>query len=348
MDSSPSLSCTGKSSKFHSRTFTAKSLKKSITGKSCSICLSAVEDRRAAVVNPCMHAYCIGCIRKWSNFKRKCPLCNSGFDSWFFNINLSSQTFQKERLPIPAAPTEGKDVISQDIQARRRRLIHERRRLIRRSREELNAFISSRTRELPRQRAFGRRGEEDPDVIAKRVLQWRASIYRQRLQAVPFSSKNCLMPQLVGSGDAQRMLLRRIEPWIQRELHAVLGDPDPSVIVHVVTSLFISTYQQKQHCPSAQLRVQNDFLAPLRPFLDEKTEMFWHELRCFAESSLLMDTYDGVVKYNRFSVQVLVGGPQWARNIVSSYIGTKAIRKIHVCSTIGIGLLGYRAAGLCS
>lgn len=292
---SPSPSRIGKSYKHQPRTLTPRSLEKSIAGKSCSICLSAMEHRRAAVVIPCTHSYCVGCIRKWSNFKRKCPLCNADFDSWYCNFSPSSQAFQKEKL---SAPTDEKGFILQEIYARRRRRLLERQRLIRRSREEFNA-LSLRTRPLPRLRSFGQRQDEHPDVISERVLRWRASIYRQQLQAVPFSSKNCLTAQLMGSYDVKRVLLQRIEPWIRRELHAILEDPDPSVIVHVVTSLFISTYQQEQHCPLGQLGVHNDFLAPLRPFLHERTEMFWHELRCFAESSFCMDAYDCIVKYKR-------------------------------------------------
>ncbi|GKC69672.1 hypothetical protein Tco_1115555 [Tanacetum coccineum] len=36
-------------------------------------------------------------------------------------------------------------------------------------------------------------------------------------------------------------LLQRIEPWIHRELNAILGDPNPAVLVHLVTPLFISS-----------------------------------------------------------------------------------------------------------
>lgn len=73
---------------------------------------------------------------------------------------------------------------------------------------------------------------------------------------------------------AKEKMLQRIEPWIRRELQAILGDPDPSIIVHVVTSLFIS-----ENTHSTQQYAGDDFLAPLRPFLHEHAEMFWHELR---------------------------------------------------------------------
>ena len=71
----------------------------------------------------------------------------------------------------------------------------------------------------------------------------------------------------------------RIEPWIRRDLQAILGDPDPYVIVHVASSLYIAAIEKKVHFSSVQVDMGEEFLAELRPFLLEKTNMFWHELR---------------------------------------------------------------------
>ena len=95
--------CESMESSSSSRTNSEKMVKKviwpAIRGQSCPICLKDLEARRAAVLTACNHAYCVECIRKWSSLKRKCPLCNAHFDSWFCNISLSSRTFYKERLP---------------------------------------------------------------------------------------------------------------------------------------------------------------------------------------------------------------------------------------------------------
>ncbi|KAI5650696.1 hypothetical protein M9H77_36701 [Catharanthus roseus] len=297
MESPPSSSPrNGESERRFRRILTSKLLAQSITGKSCSICLCRIEERRAAVVIPCNHAYCVECIRKWSNFKRNCPLCNSQFDSWFFRINLSSQTFHKEKLR--AAPAKGASVSLSDVHSPRGRRLAEQLRLTRRCREEFGAS-SSRTRPLPWRRSFSRGQDEHPDVIAKRIIRWRASVYEQQLRAIPISSKNCLLQQITTSNNAKKLVLQRIEPWIKRELHAVLGDPDPPVIVHVATSLFISMHERKHECIPEQLDVAHGFLSPLWRFLHERTEMFWHELRCFAECSYSMETYDGLVEYAR-------------------------------------------------
>lgn len=83
------------------------------------------------------------------------------------------------------------------------------------------------------------------------------------------------MQNISGSRGSNEAILERIKPWIQRELQAILEDPDPTIIVHLVTSLFVARLET----PSSQLDAEDDFLSPLRPFLYEKTDLFWHELR---------------------------------------------------------------------
>ncbi|XP_059632693.1 uncharacterized protein LOC132275253 isoform X2 [Cornus florida] len=274
-----------------SQKFVSKRIAQAIRGKSCPICLRHIDDRKASVITVCMHAFCIDCIRKWSDLKRKCPLCNAEFDSWFFKINLSSRTFQKEQLP---ALNEGKNVNLRYERNRRREPLAEQR-LIRRSREEFSTG-SWRTRPCPRRRSFGRSGSVPPDVGAERVLQWRASIYERHLQAVPFSSSYRLGQNIAGNNGVKERIFERIEPWIRRELQALLRDTDSSVIVHVAASLFISSLEKRQ-CLPEESGVDDNFLSPLQPFLHERTNMFWHELRCFAESPFTMETYDTVVEY---------------------------------------------------
>ncbi|KAL0414696.1 UNVERIFIED_CONTAM: hypothetical protein Sradi_1671300 [Sesamum radiatum] len=145
-------------------------------------------------------------------------------------------------------------------------------RIIQRSRE-VSAVLSI-ARELPRQRSFGRSSHESPNVIAGRIRNVLGII----LQAVPLPHKNGLMQQVVGINGAKEMILRRIEPWIQRELQAILADPDPTIIVHVATSLFISKYEKRHENFEDQVVPEDECLAPLRPFLHERTEIFWHEL----------------------------------------------------------------------
>ena len=71
-----------------------------IRGQSCPICLKSLDNhRKAAVITICLHAYCLECIRRWSDLKRRCPLCNAAFHSWFCRFSFSSRQFLTEKLP---------------------------------------------------------------------------------------------------------------------------------------------------------------------------------------------------------------------------------------------------------
>lgn len=83
----------------------------------------------------------------------------------------------------------------------------------------------------------------------------------------------------LGNIVAREKIVQRIEPWIRRELQAILGDPDPSIIIHVATSLFIAGLEKKNNANSEQLDGEDNLMAPLRPFLQDRTNMFLHELR---------------------------------------------------------------------
>lgn len=272
----------------------------SVRDKLCSICLCRIHYRKAAVLKMCMHAYCVDCIRKWSDFKRNCPLCNAHFDRWFFNLSLSTGNFKEERL----LDLNGKKELQNGSitnQARPRLVRHI-------YRDHLHT-VAQRSRQLPWRRSFGQSRfipspearRHQAEIIAQRVLQWRASVYKRRLQAVPLhiSSRDYLHQSMVMNNDAKERIQQRVEPWIKRELQAILGDSDPSVIIHLATSLWILSVEEKLKHPSRSSCEEDKFIRQLKPFLLEQAEMFWHELRCFAESSFTMETYDSVVEYRQ-------------------------------------------------
>ncbi|KAF8401528.1 hypothetical protein HHK36_012468 [Tetracentron sinense] len=301
-----------------------------IREKSCPICLRCIDDRRAAVIIMCMHAYCIGCIRKWSELKRNCPLCNAQFNSWFSNIRVSSGKFEQERLsPL----SESKNV---DIEAGFRLDSSERNRLViqsagfralirirtflrvlRRSRHEGHG-VSRRSRQLPWRRSFGRLGSVPSEIIAERVLRWRASIYEGRLQAIPSLPRNCLEQNMSGNKSVNERIQQRIEPWIRRELQAVLGDSDPSVIVHLVTSLWILSLEEK-------LDVEDKFVGPLRPFLHDRANLFWHELSWIKVLRRKpMQSFVGFLVAARLAIAGIVGGKLQIPNLQNVCIRVNA------------------------
>ncbi|KAM6565983.1 hypothetical protein CsatA_025111 [Cannabis sativa] len=252
-----------------------------IRGKSCPICLESLHIQTSAVLTLCTHAFCEVCIRRWSYLKRKCPLCIADFDSWFSRIDLSSQNFRKHRLPA-LNTTSSTQFRLQEQHSNFRTVI---------------SSLRRRSSPLPWRRSFGRPGLVGSDVIAQRKLRWRSSIYEKQLKAVPITPMENVEQNMSLKNGVKERILGRIEPWIRRELQAVLGDPDPSVIVHVVSSLYIATLEKKIQFSSTQLDLGDNFLDELRPFLLDKTDMFWHEVRCFAESSFTIETYDAVIEY---------------------------------------------------
>ncbi|XP_077218502.1 RING/U-box superfamily protein [Tasmannia lanceolata] len=274
-------------------------IKAAIRHKSCPICLGPIEESKAAVIRICLHTYCIDCIRKWSELKRNCPLCNAKFNSWFCNIRVSTGKYDEERLP---SPKEMKNVGFVHARRERGRLAPQR--LLSRSRDQVCTFIQH-SRPLPWRRSFGpSRFSPSPEglshhaqVIAERVLQWRASIYKQRLQAVPLPFRDGPHLNVLGNNDVKQSILRRIEPWIRRELQAVLADSDPSVIVHLASSLWILCLEEKLKLPPKSFCGHDKYFRQLRPFLHDQADMFWHELRCFAACSFTMETYDMLVEY---------------------------------------------------
>uniref|UniRef100_A0A1J3FW70 RING-type E3 ubiquitin transferase n=1 Tax=Noccaea caerulescens TaxID=107243 RepID=A0A1J3FW70_NOCCA len=265
--------------------FAERSVFAALRGKSCPICLENLTDRQAAVITACKHGYCLACIRKWSGFKRNCPLCNTRFDSWLIVSDIASRKYHKEHLP---ALRDDREILTYH----RLNSPSGRRRIIRRSRDVLENSSSRRSRPLPWRRSFGRPGSVPDHIIYERKLRWRASIYNRKSRAVRLHSRPSL--EL-----AKARIIERIEPWIRRELQAVLGDPDPSIIVHLVSALFIKRLEKEKNQQSMETEILvEDEVSFLRKFLFDKEDLFWHELRCYSESSLTMETYDAVVEYN--------------------------------------------------
>lgn len=89
---------------------------------------------------------------------------------------------------------------------------------------------------------------------------------------------NCRVLQV--NDHTKAKITERIEPWIRRELQAVLGDPDPLIIVHFASALFIKRLARENNRQSEQTgMLVEDEVSSLRKFLYDKEDIFWHELR---------------------------------------------------------------------
>lgn len=246
-----------------------------------------------------MHQFCAKCIQTWSALQRKCPLCKREFDGWFYDIQGPGNYREKRLLPLAEAPEPSVNGNGRREMDTERSLQYARGRILDNQR---------RTRPLPRRRFFGharfvsaaekRRLEEAG--AAEKALRWRASIYRKGLRAIPprLQHRTNIKQNITGELNEKARIERRLEPWICRELEAILGEQDLTILVHLVLSLWFSRLRKQEGkrnlIPSSN---EDEFMQQLEPFLGDKANAFWHELRCFAESPFTMSAYDSIVEY---------------------------------------------------
>lgn len=269
---------------------------------SCPICLgNDIHQTQLVVLRLCMHQFCAKCIHTWSALQRKCPLCKREFDGWFYDIQGPENYREKRLLPLAEAPEPSVNGNGQRETDTQRSLQYARGRILDNQR---------RTRPLPRRRFFAhsrfvpaaekRRLEEAG--AAEKALRWRASIYRKGLRAIPprLQNRTNIKQNITGELNEKARIERRLEPWIRRELEAILGDQDPTVLVHLVFSLWLSRLRKQEGkqnlVPSSN---EDEFMQQLEPFIGDKANAFWHELRCFAESPFTMSAYDSIAEYQR-------------------------------------------------
>nr|XP_013810680.1 PREDICTED: E3 ubiquitin-protein ligase Topors-like [Apteryx mantelli mantelli] len=65
----------------------------------CPICLDGLDN--AAFVNPCMHQFCFGCMRRWCETKAECPLCKRCIQS-ILHLVAAADDFQELSVRPPA------------------------------------------------------------------------------------------------------------------------------------------------------------------------------------------------------------------------------------------------------
>lgn len=265
----------------------------------CPICLSPISLSSLTVLRWCMHRFCFMCIKKWSSLQRFCPICKQIFNGWYYNIKSPSVFGTKDLADEMFVPRKQRYTVSRrstSLSVRRSQPLPWRRdfRLSRR-------VTSAR---------FEKVSESKADDAA---LRWRASVYKKNLRAVPshLTSRVKIKQAPVNDPEGKARIERRLEPWIRRELQAIMEDTDPLLLVHFVLSLWLhalserdkiadSRNTQHQHDRVRRTGIwDSEAIRQLEPFLQEKACMFWHELSCFAESPFSLQTHDCVTKYEK-------------------------------------------------
>ncbi|KAG0609975.1 hypothetical protein M758_7G029000 [Ceratodon purpureus] len=302
----------------------------------CPICLGDIEEAGEAVLQWCMHRFCTHCIEEWSKVRRVCPLCKAEYRGWYHGVQ-SNNEFQERVLP-PVAESSAHQ--SRGDAASRFRLWRDSRRQERGRGSRLlqprghgvapDASASSSSKQFgrsapfPTQRSFGLPRQHQSaqamrileEQAAAKALQWRKSIYNRNLRARPFEiGKRSMVTK-----DAKARAERRLEPWIRRELLAVLPNSDHAFLSRLILGLWFGAEHEpiqaveRQGSSSGQRTISNrnvigstetgsvreaEAVKELKRFLGDKAELLWHELRCFAESPFTMQAYDTVVVYTR-------------------------------------------------
>ncbi|XP_074328139.1 uncharacterized protein LOC141666055 [Apium graveolens] len=275
-----------------------KHLAEAIERNPCAICLNRIDHEKAAVITQCMHAYCVDCIHKWSNINRKCPLCKLKFDSW--STCDFSKHGVKELVNLKSEDVRRRTFSGSDVNI----LIHRLPPLDVVINEYSNTTpydpvnltwsygvnlarsygvnsVRRRNQEQPRRaRWFGDARTVAPEIIKERIKRWRKSIYDEQLQAVPL--------------ETPLEITDDIEDWLFRELQAVTGIPDPTLIVYMIIPIYENFEDKKRMGIPVE---EEEYLGPLRGFLFEHARLFWHELTCFAQSGYSMMAYDITVVY---------------------------------------------------
>lgn len=123
----------------------------------------------------------------------------------------------------------------------------------------------------------------------------RKAVYTKRLERLPVPKKKITAQQQPLLNE--QAWEKRIEPWVKRELQAVLSEEDVSLVLLLTRSLVL-----KFGTSSAELSIS------LRDFLFEHTDTFISELDSFISSSLDVAVYDRLVEYqNPSSASVATG-----------------------------------------
>ncbi|KAK9857998.1 hypothetical protein WJX84_007148 [Apatococcus fuscideae] len=72
--------------------------------QACPICLSEIQEQVAkAVILPCMHVFCLGCLSQWIALKRSCPMCKRRVQGYLYGIE-SESSFKECTIPRSPSP----------------------------------------------------------------------------------------------------------------------------------------------------------------------------------------------------------------------------------------------------
>ncbi|KAI8815705.1 uncharacterized protein EV422DRAFT_548468 [Fimicolochytrium jonesii] len=232
----------------------------------CTVCLEPYKHRTS--ITPCYHSFCFVCISQWAEVSRSCPHCRQKFI--FAVIHGEDEHDEHELHEFPELSQPEKAAYA--------------------FRPPTLPSVSERPHRQSRRAVLWGQRAPSPDVVRIiRSEEKRRFIYRHGLRAKHVGSSVNSKCKQFEAAEFRRFpaLLRKLEPWIVRDLKAALLVEDVEIIKHVVMDLLTKEDLQSD----TGINHLSDFLA-------DKAEHFIHELKCFARSPFNMDVYDTQVQYD--------------------------------------------------
>lgn len=239
----------------------------------CVICMEPPEKK--ARPDCCFHHFCFSCLLKWTEQRPICPLCNQQFSSLLRIIPSSGdyKLYLVSDLPYTSdlsydVPEQTTPMVVEEISEVELAEREERRRQARRAYVTLRNPNPYTTRE------------------AATSLQ-RFELYERDLWAIPrLADYREASPEFY---TAHPNCIRRLIPWLNRELNALMA-PNRGLVLAAVDRVLSLILNFDIRHPS--------FSQNLEPLLHEYTEHFIHEFYLFASSAFeTMDDYDRGIEY---------------------------------------------------
>ncbi|KAJ3091694.1 hypothetical protein HK102_013775 [Quaeritorhiza haematococci] len=143
-------------------------------------------------------------------------------------------------------------------------------------------------------------------------------LHRYRTTRVPLSARSANRRRAPIRNNASDSI-RKLVPWIRRELRAILYDEN----VEIVKDYIVAVMQK--------FDLQSDMaISLLTDFLDNKAELFVHELLCFARSPFDIDAYDVAVQYDEALPGMHTPRQVAIRILVSDSVKNMVITEEHI------------------
>ncbi|KAG1926391.1 E3 ubiquitin-protein ligase Topors [Pimephales promelas] len=276
----------------------------------CPICLDGFNN--VASLDRCLHQFCFRCIHEWSKNKAECPLCKQPFHSIYHSVKGEKDFKEFVVPPMENGAAANATASNAPQRVLRPRALRGRERRSHRAQQPVpsssppmedvmfggltdaaalteNQDVQQMVLRLTARRQGRGEGRSlrrlrDQDVVSFRRALYRTGVRvrntrdvgRQRDISASFLRQNpgCL---------------RRLLPWLQRELTVLYGSHGS--LVNIVQNIIISRIMNYNMEDSA---IRDE----LRPFLLARTDHFLHELVSFARSTLNMETYDQQAIYD--------------------------------------------------